>query len=46
MKFITVSTNSKGPLKAEVLKENAHTFIVKFPDGNIVKRHKQKHVLL
>jgi hypothetical protein len=27
----------------ELLSENVKTIIVKLPDGNIVKRHKQKH---
>jgi|NOAtaT_7_FD_contig_31_8903004_length_977_multi_12_in_0_out_0_1 hypothetical protein len=44
MKTITVST-SKGLLEAEVLKNNAKTVIVRLPDGNIVKRHKTKHVI-
>lgn len=43
MKTIQVSTKSKGVLQAEVLTENTHTFIVRLPDGNIVKRHKKKH---
>lgn len=28
---------------AEVLRENTKTWIVRLPDGNIVKRHKAKH---
>jgi len=38
-------TTSKGPLMAEVIKENAKTLIVRLPDGNVVKRHKVKHVV-
>lgn len=44
MKTTTVST-SKGPLQAEVLQNNTKTVIVRLPDGNIVKRHKTKHVI-
>lgn len=40
--MIKVKTN-KGVLTAEVVQENAKTWIVRLPDGNIVKRHKVKH---
>lgn len=42
MKHIEVKTN-KGTMRAEVIRENPKTWIVKLPDGNIVKRHKTKH---
>lgn len=41
---ITVRTN-KGDKRAHVIKENKKTVWVQLPDGNIVKRHKAKHVL-
>lgn len=36
---------SKGELRAEVLKNNSKTMIVRLPDGNVVKRHKVKHLV-
>lgn len=39
---ILVNT-SKGVQSAEVLRQNSKTWIVRLPDGNIVKRHKVKH---
>ena len=41
--FIDVKT-SKGTQCAEVLKENKKTYIVRLPDGNVIKRHKDKHL--
>lgn len=41
--FIEVKT-SKGTQRAEVVKENKKTFIVRLPDGNVIKRHKEKHL--
>jgi hypothetical protein len=40
---IQVSTHASGIQSAEVLKENSKTWIVRLPDGNVVKRHKVKH---
>ena len=42
MKRIEITT-SKGPVSVEVIKENAKTWIVRLPDGNVIKRHKIKH---
>lgn len=44
MMQIKVKTN-KGEMKTEVIKNNAKTVIVRLPDGNIIKRHKEKHVI-
>jgi hypothetical protein len=41
---IKVKTN-KGEMNAEVIKSNAKTVIVRLPDGNVIKRHKAKHVI-
>ena len=41
---IKVKTN-KGKMNAEVIKNNAKTVIVRLPDGNVIKRHKEKHVI-
>ena len=38
-----IKTNTSGPHHAEVIKENAKTWIVRLADGKIVKRHKIKH---
>lgn len=32
-------------VEAEVLKENALTYVVRLPDGNVIKRHKIKHIV-
>ena len=32
-------------VSAEVLKDNSKTFWVKLPDGNVIKRHKNKHTV-
>jgi hypothetical protein len=42
MKRIKVKTN-QGIKDAEVVRENAKTYIVQLSDGNIIKRHKIKH---
>lgn len=43
---IAVKTNANGPSQmAEILKENAKTYIVRLPDGKVIKRHKIKHVI-
>lgn len=42
MKHIQIKTN-KGAMNAEVIRENSKTWIVRLPDGNIIKRHKVKH---
>ena len=39
---IDITTN-KGIQSAEVLSENPKTWVVRLPDGNVVKRHKVKH---
>jgi hypothetical protein len=44
MMQIKVKTN-KGEMKAEVIKTNSKTVIVRLPDGNVIKRHKEKHVI-
>lgn len=30
---------------AEVIRENSKTVWVKLPDGNVIKRHKAKHIV-
>lgn len=35
---------SKKEMEVEVVRENSKTFLVRLPDGNIIKRHKKKHV--
>ncbi len=43
--FIKVKTHRSGVLKAEVIRENDSSWIVRLPDGNIVRRHKIKHIV-
>jgi hypothetical protein len=40
--FIQVFT-TQGVQSAKVIRENAKTWVVQLPDGNVVKRHKVKH---
>lgn len=42
MKRINIKVSNET-VSAEVIKENAKTFIVRLSDGNIIKRHKIKH---
>jgi hypothetical protein len=42
MKRITILVSDE-PTSVEVLKENPKTYIVRLPDGNVIKRHKVKH---
>ncbi len=35
----------KGIVTATVLRENPKTLIVRLPDGNVIKRHKQKRLV-
>lgn len=44
MRFVTVKTN-KGEVRAEVIRENKLTLVVQLPDGDIIKRHKKKHLV-
>lgn len=39
---IEIKTN-KGIQTAEVLSETSKNWVVRLPDGNVVKRHKVKH---
>jgi len=43
MEKIRYKTNG-GILSIRIVKENLHTVWVELPDGNIIKRHKRKHV--
>jgi len=43
-KYVRVRLGNEIVL-AEVIKENPKTYIVKLPDGHIIKRHREKHVL-
>lgn len=43
MKQVRVKTN-KGTFTADVVKENTKTVWVLLPDGNLIKRHKDKHM--
>lgn len=45
MKIVYVKTQEKGELRAVVIKENAKTLWVQLPDGNVIKRHKSKHLV-
>lgn len=42
MKHITILVCNE-PTSVEVIKKNAKTYIVRLPDGNVIKRHKIKH---
>lgn len=43
-KIINVKTNKSGVVGAGIVRENSKTVWVRLPDGNIIKRHKTKHV--
>lgn len=32
-------------VNATVVKQNAKTLLVRLPDGNVIKRHKKKHLV-
>lgn len=34
-----------SPTAVEILRDNAKTWVVRLPDGNIIKRHKVKHAV-
>lgn len=45
MPTVQVKLYSGQIVNATVVKENPRTLWVQLPDGNVVKRHKQKHVV-
>lgn len=44
-KWVKVRLGWGEGVNVEIIKENAKTFIVRLPDGHIIKRHKVKHVI-
>jgi len=45
MNQVQVKLFSGTIVTAQVIKENPKTLWVRLPDGNVVKRHKKKHLL-